>query len=80
MADKLRIVKTMVFPVVMYGCESWTVKKAEYQRTDAFTVVLEKTLESRTGCPAALQARGLALATRSPSGAPGLLPAYRSQL
>ena len=30
------IVKAMVFPVVMYGCESWTVKKAEYQRIDAF--------------------------------------------
>ena len=37
----------MVFPLVMYGCESWTVKKAERGRTDAFwTVVLEKTLES----------------------------------
>ena len=37
----------MVFPVVMYGCENWTMKKAERQRTDAFwTVVLEKTLES----------------------------------
>ena len=35
----------MVFPVVMYGCECWTVKKAEHQRIDA-TVVLEKTLES----------------------------------
>ena len=33
---KVRIVKAMVFPVVMYGCESWTVKKAERQRTDAF--------------------------------------------
>ena len=33
---KVRLVKTMVFPVVMYGCESWTVKKAEYQRIDAF--------------------------------------------
>ena len=33
---KVRLVKTMVFPVVMYGCESWTVKKAERQRTDAF--------------------------------------------
>ena len=32
---KVRIVKAMVFPVVMYGCESWTVKKAECQRTDA---------------------------------------------
>ena len=31
-------VKAMVFPVVMYGCESWTVKKAERQRTDAFEV------------------------------------------
>ena len=30
------IVKAMVFPVVRYGCESWTIKKAEYQRTDAF--------------------------------------------
>ena len=33
---KVRLVKTMVFPVVMYGCESWTVKKAEHRRTDAF--------------------------------------------
>ena len=33
---KARIVKAMVFPVVMYGCENWTVKKAECQRIDAF--------------------------------------------
>ena len=33
---KVRIVKAMVFPVVTYKCESWTVKKAEHQRTDAF--------------------------------------------
>ena len=33
---KVRLVKAMVFPVVMYGCGSWTVKKAEHQRTDAF--------------------------------------------
>ena len=33
---KLHIVKAMVFPVVMYGCESWTIKKAEHQRIDAF--------------------------------------------
>ena len=33
---KFHLVKAMVFPVVMYGCESWTVKKAERQRTDAF--------------------------------------------
>ena len=35
---KVRLVKAMVFPVDMYGCESWTVKKAECQRTDAFEV------------------------------------------
>ena len=33
---KVRLVRAMVFPVVMYGCESWTIKKAEHQRTDAF--------------------------------------------
>ena len=33
---KVHIVKAMVFPVVVYGCESWTVKKAEHQRTDPF--------------------------------------------
>ena len=33
---KVHLVKTMVFPAVMYGCESWTVKKAEHQKTDAF--------------------------------------------
>ena len=33
---KVRLVKAMVFPVVMYGCESWTVKKAKHQRIDAF--------------------------------------------
>ena len=41
----------MVFPVVMYGCESWTVKKAETRRIDAFELwVLEKTLESCLDC------------------------------
>ena len=34
--NKVRLVKAMVFPVVMYGCESWTVKKAEHRRIDAF--------------------------------------------
>ena len=48
---KVRLVKALVFPVVMYGCENWTVKKAEHQRIDAFdTVVLEKTLESPLDC------------------------------
>ena len=37
--------KATVFPVVMYRCESWTIKKAESQRIDAFKLVLEKTLE-----------------------------------
>ena len=43
---KVCLVKAMVSPVVMYGCESWTTKKAEHQRIDAFRLVLEKTLES----------------------------------
>ena len=47
--SKVRLVKAMVFPVVMYGCESWTVKKVESQRTDAFEL-LEKTLESPLDC------------------------------
>ena len=47
MLTKTHIVKAMVFPVVMYGCESWTIKKAEHQRIDAFEiVVLEKSLDS----------------------------------
>ena len=33
---KVHPVKAMIFPIVMYGCESWTIKKAEHQRTDAF--------------------------------------------
>ena len=49
---KVRLVKAMVFPVVMYRCESWTIKKAEHQRTDAFELwlMLEKTLESPLDC------------------------------
>ena len=43
---KVRLVKAMVFPVVMYGCESWTVKKAEYQGIDAFELWCWRTLES----------------------------------
>ena len=35
---RVRLVKAMVFPVVMYGCESWTIKKAEHRRIDAFEV------------------------------------------
>ena len=48
---KVHLVKAMAFPVVMYGCESWTIKKAERQRTDAFELlVLEKTLENPLDC------------------------------
>ena len=36
MTTKVHLVKAMVFPVVMYGCESWTIKKAEHRRIDAF--------------------------------------------
>ena len=46
MLTKVHIVKPMVFPVVMYGIEGWTIKKAESRRIDAFKLVLEKTLES----------------------------------
>ena len=35
---KINLVKAMVFPVVMYGCESWTIKKAKHQRIDAFVL------------------------------------------
>ena len=48
---KVHLVKAMVFPVVMYGCESWTVKKAERRRVDAFELwCWEKTLESPLDC------------------------------
>ena len=47
MWTKVHIVKTMFFPVVMYACENWSVKKFEYQRTDAFKfLVQEKALEN----------------------------------
>ena len=47
---KVCLVEAMVFPVVMYRCESWTIKKAERQRIDAFELLLEKTLESPLDC------------------------------
>ena len=47
---KVRLVKAMFFSVFMYGCESWTVKKAECQKVDAFELVLEKTLWSSLNC------------------------------
>ena len=47
---KVRLVKAMVFPVVMYGCENWTVKKAEHQRADAFELWCWWTPESPLDC------------------------------
>ena len=44
------VVKAMVFPVVMYGCESWTIKKSEHQRTDAFELWSWKRPESHLDC------------------------------
>ena len=44
MPTKVHIVKAMVFPVVMYGCESWTIKKAECQRIDAFELWCQRRL------------------------------------
>ena len=41
---KVRLVKTMVFPVVVYGCENWTIKKAEHRRIDAFELWCWRTL------------------------------------
>ena len=50
LSTKVRPVKAMVFPVVMYACESWTGKKAEHQRTNAFELWCLKTLESPLDC------------------------------
>ena len=46
MDTKVCLVKAMTFPVVMFGCDSWTIKKGEHQRIGAFELLLEKTLES----------------------------------
>ena len=47
---KVHLVKATVFPVVMYGCGSWTIKKAERQRIDAFELWCWRTLESPLDC------------------------------
>ena len=47
---KVRLVKATVFPVVMYRCESWTIKKAEHQRIDAFELWCWRRLESLLDC------------------------------
>ena len=50
LSTKVCLVKAMVFPVVMYGCESWTVKKAECQRIDTFELWFWRRLESPLDC------------------------------
>ena len=50
LSTKVYIVKAMLFPVVMYGCESWTIKKAEHLRIDAFELRCWRTLESPLDC------------------------------
>ena len=47
---KVRLVKAMVFPVVMYECESWTIKKTESQRIDAFELMCWRKLSSPLDC------------------------------
>ena len=47
---KVHLVKAVVFPVVVYGCENWTIKKAEHWRIDALNVPLEKALENPLDC------------------------------
>ena len=47
---KVHLVKAMVFPIVMYGCESWTIKKAEHRRIDAFELWCWRTFESPLDC------------------------------
>ena len=47
---KVHLVKAMVFPVVVYGCQSWTVKKAEHRRIDASELWCQKILESPLDC------------------------------
>ena len=47
---KVCLIKAMVFPVVMYECESWAIKKAERQRIDAFELLMYKTLKSPLDC------------------------------
>ena len=50
MPTKVCLVKAIIFPIVVYGCESWTIKKAECWRIDAFELWLEKNLESSLDC------------------------------
>ena len=57
LSTKIYLVKAMVFPVVRYGCESWTIKKAEHRRMDAFARVSSLLFSLERGLGIALQAR-----------------------
>ena len=46
----VHLIKALVCPVVMFGCESWTIMKAECRKIDAFELMLEKTVESSLNC------------------------------
>ena len=50
LSTKVRLVKAMLFPVVMYGCESWTIKKTEHRRIDDIQLWYWRTLESPLAC------------------------------
>ena len=50
LSTKVRLIKAMVFPVVMYGCESWTIKKAERRRIDGFELWCWRRLERPLDC------------------------------
>ena len=69
---KVRLLKAMVFPVVMYGYESWTVKKAELQRIDAFALWCWIRMLGPSVCWLSLVAHGLLLLGRMGSKARGL--------
>ena len=50
LSTKVHLIKAVIFPVVMYGCESWTIKKAEHRRIDAFELWFWRRLESPLNC------------------------------
>ena len=58
---KVHLVKAMVFPVVMYGCESWTIKKTEHQSIDAFELWCWRRLGSPLDCKEIYSLEGLIL-------------------
>ena len=72
MPTKVRLVKAVVFPVVMYGCESWTVKKAEHQRIEAFELWCWRRL-LRVPCTARRSSRSILKETSPGCSLEGLM-------